>query len=91
MAVRGTDNHIYLDRYTSGVWQGWIGVPGATNGSPTVAVYSSQLWVAVQGTDNGVYVGQENPAFTSFSGWTSIPGATLSGPRLTVDSMNNVL
>jgi hypothetical protein len=91
LAVRGTDNHIYLNWYTGGAWQGWIATPGATLGSPGVAVYGGQFWVAVQGTDDGIYVGQENLGFTSFSGWSKIAGATLAGPRLTVDSTNNVL
>jgi hypothetical protein len=90
--VRGTDNGIYLNWYTGGVWQSWVRLPGATLDTPGAAVQGSTLWVAVEGTDQGIYVSQWQITGETWGGsWTKLPGATSSGPRLTLDSVNNVL
>jgi hypothetical protein len=55
--VRGTDDHIYVNRY-DGTWTGWSEVPGGglTLSAPEAAVYRDTLRLYVRGTDSRIYV-----------------------------------
>jgi TPP-dependent pyruvate/acetoin dehydrogenase alpha subunit len=55
--VRGTDDHIYVNRF-DGSWTGWSEVPGGglTLSAPEAAVYRDTLRLYVQGTDSRIYV-----------------------------------
>lgn len=56
--VRGTDNHIYLNRLADGIWSGWSEVPGGgqTLSAPAAVVYRHDLRLYVHGTDDHIYV-----------------------------------
>ena len=95
--VRGTDGGIYLSSLSSSLAASspsssavWTRLPGATMDGPTGVQCGGQLFLAVQGTDNGIYFGSLNTATSVFSGWTHLPGATLSGPGLAADSSCNL-
>jgi hypothetical protein len=55
--VRGTDDHIYVNRY-DGSWTGWSEVPGGglSLSAPAAAVYRDTLRLYVRGTDSRIYV-----------------------------------
>ena len=55
--VRGTDDHIYVNRY-DGTWTGWSEVPGngLTLSAPAAAVYRDTLRLYVRGTDSRIYL-----------------------------------
>jgi len=103
LAVRGMDNRIYFSTMASVSscelcfsFTGWVNLGGATYGSPSLAwvfdSYHSLLYLAVEGTDHGIYwnelVGVWGYGPASWSGWAKLPagGTTLSGPALTIAS-----
>jgi len=88
--VRGTDSGVYYGPDLVGSWNGWTRLPGATLGSPGAVQCGGQLYLAVQGTNNGVYFGSLNTGTKLFSGWSKLPGATLSGPGLAADATCNL-
>jgi len=72
----------------SGFWQ-WTRLSGATDSNPALHMVSSNLmYVAVKGTDNGIYWCNVNPDPTTPSQgpWRKLTGKTLSGPSIDMAS-----
>ena len=86
LAVRGLDNGVYHNVWTSGSWGTWEALPGATNNKPALTVYDGTLYLAVTGTSNGIYYNKLVLSGGGWTGWTSIPGATSSYPALAASS-----
>jgi hypothetical protein len=81
LAIRGTDNGIYHNRFDGVAWSGYTGLPGATADIPALASSGGGvLDLVVRGTDNGIYHNHYDGA--TWSGWTALPGATASIPAL---------
>jgi len=84
LVVRGTDNGIYYNRYTSS-WTGWVPLGGATIDRPDLYAYipAGTLFLFVRGTGNGVYYKTMGlSTYTWTTSWTQIPGAISSGPTM---------
>jgi len=50
--VRGADNTVYWNNFTSGTWQGWQSLGGLTGSVPVLCSGSSSIEVLVRGSDN---------------------------------------
>ena len=75
MVIRGTDNGIYYQKTTGGVWPStWQAIPGATIDAPALAVLDNNLHLVIRGTDNGIYHNKMDLTTGTWSGWSSIPG-----------------
>src|SRR3989304_1195415 len=61
-------------RVGGGAGTGWSAVPGGgqTLSGPAAAVFNNELYVFVQGADNGIYVNRFDGV--SWTGWSSVPG-----------------
>jgi len=94
MVVRGMDNRIYYRFYdcNSDAWGDWSSVPtGATSDRPgAIARYGrpppnylpDELYIIVRGTTGGLYYGDIELDFYTFTGWTMMYGDTPSAPSL---------
>jgi hypothetical protein len=56
--VRGTDDRIYLNRFSNGGWSGWSEVPGGglTLSAPAAVSFRHALRLYVRGVDDRIYV-----------------------------------
>ncbi len=83
LAARGTDSHIYGNRWDGSAWTGWTMIPtGSTPNGPSITAANSLLYVVVQGTDNKIYSSSRVLSTTTWSSWVSIPGSTISSPAM---------
>jgi hypothetical protein len=77
VAVRGTDNALWIDTLSGGSWSGWTSLGGTLTSSPTITSQnSSDLEVFIRGSDDGLW--QDSYNGSSWSGWGSL-GAPSSG------------
>jgi hypothetical protein len=100
VVVRGTDNSLYFNEYSSAVlhWGSWVALGGATNSPPNLIYdnYNSnnpRLDLFVRGTDNGIYhkAGTINSSgAVTWGGWESLGGATPSTVTAMWDSLDTV-
>jgi hypothetical protein len=91
LAVRGSDNGIYLNVRTGGSWSGWQRLPGATVDGPAVTVAGSVLHFAVRGGDgSGIWHGRMDRGASEWLGWSNVPGSTPSKPALAAASETEV-
>jgi hypothetical protein len=84
LSVRGTDNTIYINKWTGANWQGWTALSsGATGDGPAAAVANDILHIVVRGMDGSnlwhYYIDLNTNAE---SGWAAISGSTPSAPSL---------
>jgi hypothetical protein len=73
--VRGTNNHIYVNRVSNGTnWSGWREVPGRglTPSAPAATTNGTTVSLFVRGIDNKIYRNTLNG--TTWSGWSEVPG-----------------
>jgi len=83
MAVRGSNNRIYVNKWDGASWAGWNWIPtGSTTNGPSVVVANGQLYVAVQGGGNGIYYCDRSLSTGVWSSWSKLPGSTPSSPAL---------
>ena len=83
LAVRGTDNGIYVRKTTSGSWTTpWEVIPGTTNDDIALAVLDNKLHLVARGPDNGIYHKIKDLGTGTWSSWTTIPGSISSTPVL---------
>jgi len=85
MAVRGSDNRVYINQWNGVAWAGWSVIPtGSTLNGPSIAIANGQLYVAVQGGGNGIYWCSRSLPLSSgaWSAWTKRSGGTPSSPAL---------
>jgi hypothetical protein len=85
LAVQGTDDGIYFGSLNTatGSFSGWSTLPGATSSGPGLAADSScNLFLAVRGMDNGVYLNTYTGG--AWQGWSHLPGATIDSPGVAV-------
>ncbi|MBW4032917.1 MAG: hypothetical protein HIU88_09665 [Acidobacteria bacterium] len=80
VAVRGSDNALWVDTLsTGGTWGGWTSLGGALTSGPSLASQnSSDLEAFARNSTGGISYTQYNG--TSWSAWTSIGGAALGEP-----------
>jgi hypothetical protein len=86
LVVRGWDNRVYYRNYnfSSGSWDNWNVLPGATCDSPAAVVCNNELHIVVRGLDwSTLWYGYVNLTDGTFSGWTMLDGSTPSAPSLT--------
>jgi len=83
MVVRGKDSKIYWGKDVAGTWTGWNALPGTTPSSPAATSCGGHMYIAVRGSDNGIYYGYVTLATKGFSGWLKLSGSTPSAPALT--------
>lgn len=85
LAVRGSDNRLYANKWDGANWTGWNQIPaGITPNGPSITITNGQLYLAVRGMDNGIYwcsrgLSTSPPAW---SNWSRLPGATPSSPTI---------
>jgi hypothetical protein len=94
--VRGTDDKIYRNVFSSSGWSGWIEVPGnaRTSATPAAVEFGGLLYLFMTGTDqrlfhNVLFVSESG---NSWSGWNEVYGGGLAlgaGPGAT--AYNNQL
>jgi len=83
LAVRGSDNRVYVNRWSETAWTGWNRIPtGSTLNGPSITVANGELFVALQGTNGGIYWCSRSLPSGSWSSWTRMPGSTPSSPTL---------
>ena len=85
MVVRGSDNRVYVNRWTGSAWAGWGRIPtGTTLNGPSLAVRDGQLYVAVRGMNGGIYYCLRSLSVSppAWSAWKQMPGSTPSSPAL---------
>ena len=58
LIVRGTNDHIFVNRLDGTTWTGWSEVPGGglTLSGPAAAVYRDRLYLIVRGTNDHIFV-----------------------------------
>lgn len=81
--VRGTDNHLYFNKYaqTTKSWGGWTPIGGTTNDEPAIVFTSSYFHVVIRGADNVLYHRKLNAGTNTWdAGWTRVGGHTFSAP-----------
>jgi len=88
LAVRGTDGHVYVNKWlVASGWQGWARLAGSTPSAPSITVAGSSgeedVFVTVRGSDNHIYSIKEHIGTTSWSAWITTPGSTPSPPAIT--------
>jgi len=84
LSVRGLDDLIFINEWSSSVWQGWTALPtGATSDSPALTVANDTLVIVVRGMDgNSLWHCYVDLNTHIQSGWTLISGSTISAPTL---------
>jgi hypothetical protein len=85
LVVRGWYNDIWyrLFNETTGTWNAWEKLPGATIDAPAAAIVGNQLRIVVRGMDGmTMWYGYVDIPTDTFSGWTALDGATPSAPAL---------
>jgi hypothetical protein len=85
LVVRGWYNDIWyrLFNETTGTWNAWEKLPGATLDSPAAVIVGNQLRIVVRGMDGmTMWYGYVDILTDTFSGWTALDGATPSAPAL---------
>lgn len=83
LVVRNPDNAISHIRLLPGSWPtAWNSPGGLTMMSPTCSVAGSTLYVAVTGTDNGVYVTSMALPNGTWAPWTGLGGITAVPPSI---------
>jgi hypothetical protein len=84
LAVRGSDNRLYVNKWDGANWTGWNQIPaGITPNGPSITITNGQLYLAVRGMDNGIYWCSRSLPSGSWSSWSKLPGSTPSSPTLT--------
>ena len=80
LVVRGMDNGIYYNRWSSSWLAGWVNLGGATIDRPDLFHTGNALQLYVRGADNGIY--QDTMLLSDYTwyGWVKWPGTTASGP-----------
>jgi hypothetical protein len=83
LAVKGSDNRIYVNKWDGAAWAGWSMIPtGSTPSGPSVTIANVQLYLAVRGMDNGIYWCTESLSIPGWSDWARLPDSTASSPGL---------
>jgi len=85
LAVRGTDNKVYCNRWSSGSgWlASWVSLGGATVDRPALWASSGWLNLFVRGADNGVYFkSMDLNTLLWDSNWLFYYGSTTSAPAV---------
>ncbi len=85
LCVKGQDNHIYINKWTGGVWQGWSALSsGSTIDTPAAAATDETLQIVVRGSDgNSLWHCSLDLNTQAQSAWSNIGGSTPSTPTLT--------
>jgi len=92
LAVRGSDNGIYLKTLSSGgSWSAWRKLPGSTIDGPAVVVAETALDLAVRGTDgSSIYRNRMVRSTGVLQGWVRVSGSTSFRPALAARNSNEV-
>jgi hypothetical protein len=84
MAVRGTNNGIFIQRYAA-TWSGWSEIPGngRTLSAPAIETLDD-VYVVVRGTDDRIYM--NTMIGSRWTGWVLVPGGmtTDSAPAIAI-------
>jgi hypothetical protein len=81
LAVRGTDNAIYHNRFNGIAWTGYTRLGGASPSRPALAAGpNGRLELVVRGTDNGIYHNRFDGV--SWSSFAAVGGRTVDAPAL---------
>ncbi|GEM_PF-254391 len=86
--VRGMNDAVWEDRYSSGSWSGWRSLGGVVLASPGASSDGGQVYVVARGQDSGLW---ERLADTS-SSWQRAAGAshTAAGPAPALDATGDM-
>jgi hypothetical protein len=77
LAVRGSDNNIYLrSMNTSGVWGPWAVLSGATSAAPALAYFNNRLHLIVKGLNDNAIWHNSMDASETWAGWALLDGAS---------------
>lgn len=84
LAIKGTDNVIYMNKNDGTTWLGWTAIPnGSTLNSPAATVVNGELQILVRGTyGNTLWQYYSNLANGISSGWKQLDGTTTSAPAI---------
>jgi peptide/nickel transport system substrate-binding protein len=85
-AVKGRDSRVWVGylNLVSGVFSGWVKLPGSTLSRPALAYNGFKIILVVRGGDSNLYLATLNPDLTGFSGWKRVPGFTFDAPAAAV-------
>ena len=85
VVARGVDNRLY---YRACLVCDWIRLSsGATPDAPAAVIFSGNLYIAVMGNDNGIYVGRVESIGSGNVVWQRVSGATFSRPAVATDGV----
>lgn len=85
LVVRGVDNAVYRNSWSSQGWAGWIRLPsGLTRESPGATIVGENLYFAVLDVESlSVWKASVNLSSSDFSGWMQLSVSSPSKPALT--------
>jgi hypothetical protein len=85
VVARGVDSRLY---YRACLVCDWIRLSsGATPDAPAAVIFSGNLYIAVRGNDNGIYVGRVESIGSGNVVWQRVSGATFSRPAVATDGV----